>query len=168
MSPFPWVFERHMVMVCIHPERLPPRANKKIHSRNAGPFKGLKLSSNVGISLTFNVIGISLTFNVANLTLWNYHQILVLVSPSMSQILHSTMGMTIMQTLKNKPLPYQLLLHSQTKSLMFSMIRLFLLIKEDSKSSLSVGRTADLRCYMDCCYWLPVPESKSLGILSSY
>lgn len=61
-------------MVCIHPNQLPSGTNKKLHPRNAGPFKVLnKLSSNA-YSLDFpSSLGINPTFNVANLSLYRGH-----------------------------------------------------------------------------------------------
>ena len=61
-------------MVRIHPERLPPSANKKLHPRNTGPFKVLKKLSSSAYTLKLpSDIGISPTFNVADLTLYRGH-----------------------------------------------------------------------------------------------
>ena len=66
--------EGDKVLVCIHPERLPPGSNKKLHPRNTGPLKVLKkLSSNAYTLELPSNIGISPTFNVANLTLYHGH-----------------------------------------------------------------------------------------------
>ena len=72
-------------------------------------------------------------------TLQSYHKIWASAQPSVLQISHSIVGITMMKNLKNEPLPYQLLLHPLIKSLMFSMIHLFQLVKENSRSSLSIG-----------------------------
>ena len=61
-------------MVRIHPERLPPRANKKLHHINIGPFKVLKkLSSNAYTLELPSDLVIGSTFNVAALTLYRGH-----------------------------------------------------------------------------------------------
>ena len=73
-------------MVRIHLEGLLPGANKKLHPRNAGPFKVLKkLSSNAYTLELPSDIGINLQF-------CGPHTL--------------TMGMTMMKNLKNKPLLY--------------------------------------------------------------
>ena len=61
-------------MVHIHPERLPPGTNKKLHLRNIGPFRVLKkLSSNACTLELPSDLGIGPTFNVANLTPYRGH-----------------------------------------------------------------------------------------------
>ena len=66
--------EGDMVVVRIHPKRLPLGANKKLHPRNVGPFKVLKkLSLNAYTLELPSNLGISPTFNVAGLTLYHGH-----------------------------------------------------------------------------------------------
>ena len=61
-------------MVRIRPERLPPKANKKLHPRHAGPFKILKkISSNTYVLELPAELGISSTFNVEDLILYRGH-----------------------------------------------------------------------------------------------
>ena len=68
--------EGDMVMVRIRPKRLLPKANNKLHPRNAGPFKILKkISSNASILELPAELGISPTFNVEDLTLYHGHHI---------------------------------------------------------------------------------------------
>ena len=60
-----------MVMVRIRSERLPPKANKKLHPRKVGPFKILKkISSNAYVLELPAALGISSTFNVEDLTFY--------------------------------------------------------------------------------------------------
>ena len=68
--------ESDMVMVRICPDWLPPRANKRLHPRNAGPFKIVKkISSNAYVLELPVELGISSTFNVEDLTLYRGHHI---------------------------------------------------------------------------------------------
>ena len=53
-----------MVLVWIHLKELPPQANKKLHPRNADPFKILqKISSNAYVLELPTELGISSTSN---------------------------------------------------------------------------------------------------------
>lgn len=61
-------------MVRIHLERLPPGAHRKLHIRNAGPYKVFKKITSNGnvVDLPANS-GISPIFNVEDLTLYRGH-----------------------------------------------------------------------------------------------
>ena len=52
-------------MVCMRPERFPPRTVKKLHARSTGPFQILKkINSNAYVVDLPPDFGISCTFNV--------------------------------------------------------------------------------------------------------
>lgn len=66
--------EGGMVMVRIHPERMPPSAYKKLHPRNTGPYKIFKkIGSNAYVLDLLSNSGVSSTFNVKDLTLYRSH-----------------------------------------------------------------------------------------------
>lgn len=66
--------EGDMVMVRIKPERYPKGVYKKLHSKNAGPFKVLKkISSNAYVLELPNDMRISNVFNIEDLTRYSGH-----------------------------------------------------------------------------------------------
>lgn len=107
-------------MVHIRLERLPPRANKKLHPCNTGSYKILKkISSNAYVQDVPSDSGANSTFNVENRTLYRGHD---------------TDG-----DIEEQILPYMLFFHLLTRLLMCLMTRLFLLVKEFFRSFTFVG-----------------------------
>ena len=124
-------------MVHIHPERLSPGTNKKLHLRNTSPFKVLKkLSSNAYTLELPSNIGISPTFNVAALTLYREYDN---EDDSDEQII----------TLPASPPPFNKIINvldDQIVSIRRGRFQKFL----------AYWQTIHLRCYLDNCYRLPV------------
>jgi len=108
-------------MVRIRPERMPSGASKKLHPRNIGSYKILKkIGSNAYVPDLPSDSGVS--------------------SISTLRILRSTVVMIMMEKLKGRLLLYLLILHLLMQLLMCLMIKLFPLVKEVFKSSMSAER----------------------------
>ena len=130
-------------MARIHPKRLPPGANKKLLSRNTGPFKVMKkLNSNESTHGLPSDLGISPTFNVTDLTFYRGYDN---EEDSEEKII----------TLPDALPPKDIIdvLDDQLVSTRRGGFQ---------KKICPWAKPAHLRCYMDSCYRLPARESGSL------